>query len=237
MNVKRLNSRKASIFVALLISAASMFTVSNARLGVSTAAQRAGTGNRHFVSDKIERGSSLGSNPVQSQFPPCSYKAAMPGYGYQILPQPAPVTRRQQALFDWFSPWAIARNPLLQYMRFPVLVLEGERNARAGSFGIAINPQWFSELDEDVTIGIYAHELGHVSQAYGLIPLDGLARQHGVEGQADYFAGTLLKASGQFSPAQMQKFIDWVMPSAGDQTHAPGRVRADLMRAGYANSR
>jgi hypothetical protein len=60
--------------------------------------------------------------------------------------------------------------------------------------------------------------------------------QYGPEGQADYFAGTLLKASRQFSPAQMQKFIDWVIPSTGDQTHAPGRIRADLMRAGYNNT-
>ena len=173
------------------------------------------------------------ASTVQFQLPSCSYSAAMPGYGYQILPQPAPVTLRQQRLFDWFSPWAIARNPVLQNMRFPILVLAGEKNARAGAFGIAINPQWFAELDEDITIGIYAHELGHVSQAYGLIPVDRLAMQYGAEGQADYFAGTLLKASGQFSPAQMQEFIDWVTPSRGDQTHAPGRIRADLMRAGY----
>ena len=180
------------------------------------------------------------ANPVQFQLPSCSYNsysAAMPGYGYQILPQPAPVTFRQQRLFDWFSPWAIARNPMLQNMRFPILVLAGERNARAGGFGIAINPQWFAELDEDITIGIYAHELGHVSQAYRLIPRnDQLANEWGLEGQADYFAGTLLKASRQFSPAQMQKFIDWVTPSTGDQTHAPGRIRADLMRAGYNNT-
>jgi len=157
--------------------------------------------------------------------------------GYQIIPQPAPVTRRQQQLFDWFSPWAISRNPMLAQVRFPVLVLLGERNARAGSFGIAVNPQWFAELDEDITIGIYAHELGHVSQAYGLIPFDQVATRYGPEGQADYFAGTLLKASGQFSPAQMQKLTDWVTPSAGDQSHAPGRIRADLMRAGYNNTR
>ncbi len=176
------------------------------------------------------------STAVQFQLPSCSYNAAMPGSGYQILPQPAPVTFRQQQLFDWFSPWAIARNPVLQNIRFPILVLAGERNARAGAFGIAVNPQWFAELGEDITIGIYAHELGHVSQAYGLIPVDQLAMQYGAEGQADYFAGTLLKASRQFSPAQMQKFIDWVTPSAGDQSHAPGRIRADLMRAGYNNT-
>jgi hypothetical protein len=96
-------------------------------------------------------------------------------------------------MLDWFSPWAIARNPVLQNIRFPILVLAGERNARAGAFGIAVNPQWFAELGEDITIGIYAHELGHVSQAYGLIPVDQLAKEYGPEGQADYFAGTLLK--------------------------------------------
>jgi hypothetical protein len=63
--------------------------------------------------------------------------------------------------------------------------------------------------------------------------VDRLAMQYGAEGQADYFAGTLLKASRQFSPEQMKEFIDWVTPSVGDQTHAPGRIRADLMRAGY----
>jgi len=56
--------------------------------------------------------------------------------------------------------------------------------------------------------------------------------QYGSEGQADYFAGTLLKSSRQFSPAQMQKLIDWVTPSVGDHTHAPGKTRAELMRAG-----
>jgi hypothetical protein len=99
------------------------------------------------------------STAVQFQLPSCSYNAAMPGSGYQIIPQPAPVTFRQQQLFDWFSPWAIARNPILQNMRFPILVLAGEKNARAGAFGIAINPQWFAELDEDVTIGIYGMSL------------------------------------------------------------------------------
>lgn len=183
----------------------------------------------------IESAHAAAPAPSQWQFS-CSYGAGMPGYGYQIVSQPAPVSMRQQQLFDWFSPWAIARNPVLANMRFPILVLMGERNARAGAFGIAINPQWFAELDEDITIGIYAHELGHVSQVYGLIPTDEVAMRYGTEGQADYFAGTLLKASHQFSPSQMQKLTDWVTPSPGDQTHAPGRVRAELMRAGYNNT-
>jgi len=206
--------------LSLVLTASNTFPVAGARLSQPSP-------------EEMSRSS---IEPAQFQVPSCSYNSAMPGYGYQILPQSAPVTRRQQALFDWFSPWAISRNPVLQNMRFPILVLAGERNARAGAFGIAINPQWFSELDEDVTIGIYAHELGHVSQAYGLIPVDQLAMRYGAEGQADYFAGTLLKASGQFSPAQMQKFTNWVTPSAGDQSHAPGRIRADLMRAGYNNT-
>ena len=167
----------------------------------------------------------------------CSFNAAMPGADYRIVPQPAPVTQRQQQLFNWFSPWAIQRNPSLQNIRFTILTLIGERNARAGAFGIAINPQWFAELDEDITIGIYAHELGHVSQAYYLIPVDDeIVRQHGHEGQADYFAGTLLKASRQFSTQQMQKVTEFIRPSPGDATHSAGAIRANLMWAGYNNT-
>lgn len=164
----------------------------------------------------------------------CSFNAAMPGEGYRIVQRPAPVTRRQQQLFDWFSPWAIQRNPILANMWFTILTLEGENNARAGAFGIAVNPQWFAELGEDIAIGIYAHELGHVSQAYGLIARDDeLVRRFGLEGQADYFAGNLLKSSRQFTPEQMRKMGDFIRPSRGDATHAPGRVRADLMIQGY----
>jgi hypothetical protein len=164
----------------------------------------------------------------------CSFNAAMPGKGYRIVQRPAPVTPRQQQLFNWFSPWAIQRNPILANMWFTILTLEGENNARAGAFGIAINPQWFAELGEDISIGIYAHELGHVSQAYGLIPRnDELVRRFGLEGQADYFAGTLLKSSRQFTPEQMRRMADFIRPSPGDATHARGRVRADLMMQGY----
>lgn len=166
----------------------------------------------------------------------CSYNAAMPGYGYRILPQAAPITRRQQQLFDWFNQYGVSRNPQMRYLRLPVLVLEGEENARAGHFGIAFNPAWFARLGEDISIGILAHELGHVSQAYNIIAPDELALRHGIEGQADYFAGRILKSSGVFSSQQMSRMVEFVRPSAGDATHSAGPVRAQLMEAGWEHS-
>lgn len=138
------------------------------------------------------------------------------------------------AIVQLVQPVGESKKSILANMWFTILTLEGEKNARAGAFGIAINPQWFAELGEDISIGIYAHELGHVSQAYGLIPRnDELVTRFGLEGQADYFAGTLLKSSRQFTPEQMKKMADFIRPSSGDATHAPGKIRADLMMRGY----
>jgi hypothetical protein len=108
---------------------------------------------------------------------------------------------------------------------FVAFRVEASRYGRIGSF---------AALGEDISIAIYAHELGHVSQAYGLIARDDeLVRRFGLEGQADYFAGNLLKASLQFTPAQMMEMANFIRPFPGHATHAPGRVRADLMIQGY----
>lgn len=173
-----------------------------------------------------------------AQFPTwqCSYNAAVPGYGYRISPQPAPITSRQQELFDWFNEYGVSRNPQMRYLRLPVLVLEGEENARAGTFGIAFNPGWFARLGEDISIGILAHELGHVSQAYSIIPMDEVAARYGIEGQADYFAGRILKASGVYTAGQMSRMAEFIRPSTGDDTHAPGPVRARLMQIGWEHA-
>jgi hypothetical protein len=161
---------KITIFALATLCAGFAIFPSNATTSAKAVCEEKGcsqqeAGPSAFVapSTAMRSRSGLNSSPTQFQFS-CSYSAAMPGAGYQILPQPAPVSRRQQQLFDWFSPWAIARNPVLQNIRFPILVLAGERNARAGAFGIAVNPQWFAELGEDITIGIYAHAVGRVRE-------------------------------------------------------------------------
>jgi len=80
---------------------------------------------------------------------------------------------------------------------------------------------------------ILAHELGHVCQGYRLLPIDAAYMQYGLEGQADYFAGRLLAASG-FPQAALENHVLPILAQAqGDSTHAPGPIRVMLTKAGY----
>lgn len=162
----------------------------------------------------------------------CSYLPYGQGGSYQIGAQ-ASLTPRQQWLIQWFNGWAISRNPYLTGVYLPILTLVGEANARGGLFGIAFDPAWFAQIGEAVSLEVLAHELGHVSQAYRLVSVDATLLRYGQEGQADYFAGSLLRAAG-FSQSELEsQVLPFVSKLQGSSSHPDGPVRARLVSAGY----
>jgi hypothetical protein len=155
-----------------------------------------------------------------------------PGSAYQLGGQ-ALLTARQQWLIQWFNGWAISRNPRLIGVYLPIQTLIGEANARGGLFGIAFDPAWFARIGEAVSMEVLAHELGHVSQAYQLVSVDATLVRYGQEGQADYFAGSLLRAAG-FSQYELEsQVLPFVSQLQGSASHPGGPVRARLVSSGY----
>ena len=115
----------------------------------------------------------------------------------------------------------------------PIQTLIGEANARGGLFGIAFDPVWFAQIGEAVSLEVLGHELGHMSQAYQLFSVDASLRRYGQEGQADYFAGSLLRAAG-FSQFELENQMSpFVYRLQGSPTHPAGPVRARLVSAAY----
>jgi hypothetical protein len=172
-------------------------------------------------------GSSLAQQPLH--LPSCSY---LPGFGAspqgQIGPPAPPLTNWQSTLVAYFNQCYGQALPAL-----PILTLHNENNARAGGFGVALNVHWLASMGKPMGTAILAHELGHVCQAYRLIPIDQTLMQWGLEGQADYFAGRLLAASGFPQQAFEQGVLPIISQWPGDQTHAPGQIRAWLTATGY----
>lgn len=120
---------------------------------------------------------------------------------------------------------------------FKLLTLEGEPNVRGGPQGIAMNRAWLNLIGQPLAAAILAHELGHIVQAYGLIPLHEDAKGYGPEGEAEYFAGRLLSASGMTEDVFEGGVCPVISRYPGTDTHPAGHLRVMLLRGGFYHDR
>lgn len=160
---------------------------------------------------------------------PCCYMVDYAGRTEIKMGSPEPrLSELEQMLINYFRRAYGDKVP-----EFPLLTLNDEANARAGSFGIALNRAWLDSIAEPMAAAVLAHVLGHLCQAYGLLPINEDCKLYGIEGEADYFAGRLLAASGM----NEQTFEAVVTPvlsrlPAG-ATHPPGNIRLMLTQSGF----
>jgi len=159
----------------------------------------------------------------------CCYVADYAGRTEFKMGSPEPQLRElEQMLMNHFRGAYGSKVP-----EFPLLTLGEEANARAGSFGIALNRAWLDSIAEPMAAAVLAHVLGHLCQAYGLLPINEDCKLYGIEGEADYFAGRLLAASGmneQTFEAAVAPVLSRLPASA---THPPGNIRVMLTRSGF----
>jgi hypothetical protein len=168
----------------------------------------------------------------------CALLPAVPGSSNpQLVFSPPPLSTRQQQFTAWFNRAAIMQNPMLANVFVPFYTLAGVENALASPQGIFLNPQWFALIGDIAATGIFAHEVAHIAQFYGLV---NAAPPVGTqfEGQADYVAGFMLRASGVFAPAEAQAYATWIRIAggAGSNTHPPGFEREQLFLLGWRNA-
>lgn len=120
---------------------------------------------------------------------------------------------------------------------FKLLSLEGESNVRGGPQGIAINRAWLNLIGQPLAAAILAHELGHIVQAYGLMPLHEDVKPYGPEGEAEYYAGRLLAASGMTEDVFEGGVCPVISRYPGADTHPAGHLRVMLLRGGFYHDR
>jgi hypothetical protein len=120
---------------------------------------------------------------------------------------------------------------------FNLFTLEGESNVRGGPQGIAMNRAWLNLIGQPLAAAILAHELGHIVQAYGLIPLHEDAKAYGPEGEAEYFAGRLLAASGMTEDVFEGGVCPVISRYPATDTHPAGHLRVMLLRGGFYHDR
>lgn len=120
---------------------------------------------------------------------------------------------------------------------FKLLTLEGEPNVRGGPFGIALNRAWLNLIGQPLAAAILAHELGHIVQAYRLMPLHEDAKAYGPEGEAEYFAGRLLAASGMTEDLFEGGVCPVISRYPATETHPAGHLRVMLLRGGFYHDR
>lgn len=163
------------------------------------------------------------------QIQTCSYVPGFVAGPSPIIGLPEPsLTDWEMTLLNYFNQTYRNRIPAL-----PLLTLHNEPNARAGTFGVAINRQWMSSMGKAMGTAIFAHELGHVCQGYNLLPIDPAFLQYGLEGQADYFAGRLLAASAFPVHVFENEVVPFLARAQGSSTHPPGPIRVMLTKAGF----
>ncbi|GAB1489413.1 hypothetical protein MASR2M8_18660 [Opitutaceae bacterium] len=120
---------------------------------------------------------------------------------------------------------------------FKLLSLEGEENVRGGPQGIAMNRAWMNLIGQPLAAAILAHELGHIVQAYKLMPLHEDVKPYGPEGEAEYYAGRLLAASGMTEDVFEGGVCPVISRYPGTETHPAGHLRVMLLRGGFYHDR
>jgi len=183
-----------------------------------------------FVALAMVSGALFAQAPVVRE---CSYD---PAYLNRPLPK---MTGPEPELgeLERFVLDAFVRTYGEKILPFKLLSLEGESNVRGGPQGIAINRAWLNLIGQPLAAAILAHELGHIVQAYGLMPLHEDVKPYGPEGEAEYYAGRLLAASGMTEDVFEGGVCPVISRYPGTDTHPAGHIRVMLLRGGFYHDR
>lgn len=159
----------------------------------------------------------------------CSFDPDIP-----LSPLPTITSERQElSELERFVFDAFVRSYGSKVGEFRLQSIEGEANARVGAFGIALNRKWMNLIGEPMAAAVLAHELGHVVQAFQLMPLHPDAKAYGPEGEVDFYAGRLLAASGMTEDMFEGAVCPVISRYPETKTHLPGHIRVMLMRGGF----
>ncbi|MEJ2227184.1 MAG: hypothetical protein P8Y67_02890 [Alphaproteobacteria bacterium] len=109
--------------------------------------------------------------------------------------------------------------------RFPAVLNANLDDYGAAYFGfILINPTRFETLPLPIKRYAYAHECGHQYVGYN-------------EGEADCYAIRRGKREGWLTPAVLGEICAFISKGKGDDVHALGSRRCEMMRRCYARAR
>jgi len=174
------------------------------------------------------------SAPLRIQWNCAMFPALAGNNSPRILFTAPPLSSRQQQFAAWFNRAALSQDPRLANVFVPFYTLVGQDNALANPQGIMLNPEWFARIGDIASTGIFAHELAHLAQFYGLVQA---APPVGTqfEGQADYVSGYTLRLSGLFSDRDAREYAAFLrrFGGAGSSTHPAGDQREYLFLLGW----